>query len=381
MLPSIVLMIEKILRRLIVSKLPPVTHSLVDGVFARRRYVGRKVANLALNVLESSLWRDSLISYPIYMIIDPTNHCNLRCALCPTWQDTQGRPKGMMALESYKRLLDEVGPYVFGVYLCNWGEPLLNQHLVEMIEYAKGYNTIVGFSTNLNRLNNDIAGRIVASGVDLIVLSIDGATEESYGRYRVGGSFSTVMGNIERLLAHRETSRPFPLLIWQFLVNRYNEGEVEAARQIASGYGIAFSPSPLRTHMGKELLMPLYARVNEDASWLPTGSSYSRYDYELAPGARTRQRSCKWLWDASVVNWDGSVAPCCGVYEKNWDFDNCFVARGTFAGVWNSPRYQYARRLVRAHAQGTHSTAALHKRCKDAGIICTNCIEYGFLED
>ncbi|KJU85798.1 radical sam domain protein [Candidatus Magnetobacterium bavaricum] len=373
--------IETTLWRLIAGKLPPVTHSLVYNVFAGKRYVKRKVANLALNALETSLWRDSLISYPGYLVIDPTNHCNLRCALCPTWQDTQGRPKGMMALDSYKRLLDEVGPYVFGVYLCNWGEPLLNPHLAEMIAYAKGYNTIVGFSTNLNRLSDEIAGRIVGSGVDLIVLSIDGATEDGYGRYRAGGSFSTVMGNIERLLAHRTRSGPFPLLIWQFLVNRYNEGEVEAARQIARGYGIVFSPSPLRTHMGKELLMPLYARVNEDASWLPTDRTYSRYDYEIAPGARTKQRSCKWLWDASVVNWDGSVAPCCGVYEKSWDFDNCFVERGTFHRVWNSPRYRYARRLVRAHTKGAPSTPVLHRHCKDAGIICANCVGYGFLED
>ncbi|MBF0539694.1 MAG: radical SAM protein [Nitrospirae bacterium] len=372
---------EVVLRRLIAGKLPPVTHALLDTLFASGKYLRRKVANLALNALESRLQRGSLMSYPIYMIIDPTNHCNLRCALCPTWQDTQGRPKGMMALDSYKRLLDEVGPYVFGVYLCNWGEPLLNPHLAEMIEYAKGYNTIVGFSSNLNRLSDETAGRIAASGVDFIVLSIDGATEDSYAKYRVGGSFSTVMANIERLLAYREASKPFPQLIWQFLVNRYNEGEVEAARQIARGYGIAFSPSPLRTHMGKELLMPLYARVNEDAYWLPTGSSYSRYDYEIAPGTRTRQRNCKWLWDASVVNWDGSVAPCCGVYEKSWDFDNCFVARGTFHRVWNSLQYRSARRLVRAYAKGSSSMAALHRRCKGSGVICANCVGYGFLED
>ncbi|MBF0337466.1 MAG: radical SAM protein [Nitrospirae bacterium] len=381
MLPSTVSIIGTTLWRLIVSKLPPVTHSLVDSVFAGKRYVRRKVANLALNALEASLQRSSLISYPIYMVIDPTNHCNLRCALCPTWQDTQGRPKGMMVLDAYKRLLDEVGPYVFGVYLCNWGEPLLNRHLAEMIRYAKGYNTIVGFSTNLNRLNDNTAKDIVASGVDLIVLSIDGATQDSYGQYRVGGNFSTVMANIERLLSFREASKPFPQLIWQFLVNRYNEGEVEAAGQIARGYGIAFSPSPLRTHMGKELLMPLYARLNEDASWLPQDNSYSRYAYEIAPGTRTRQHSCKWLWDASVVNWDGSVAPCCGVYEKSWDFDNCFGARGTFRRVWNSPQYQHARRLVRAYTKRMPSMLPLHKRCKDAGIICANCVEYGFLED
>ncbi|MBF0344748.1 MAG: radical SAM protein [Nitrospirae bacterium] len=381
MLLSLVSFVETAVRRLIASKLPPVTHSLLDALFVNKRYLERKVANIALNVLEARLQRSSLLSYPIYLIIDPTNQCNLRCALCPTWQDIEGRPKGKMALDSYKRLLDEVGPYVFGVYLCNWGEPLLNPHLAEMIEYAKGYNTIVGFSTNLNRLDDAAAERIVASGVDLIVLSIDGAAQDSYGKYRIGGSFSTVMTNIERLIAYRGRFKTFPQLIWQFLVNRYNENEVEEARQIAQRYGIAFSPSPLRTHMGKELLMPLHTRVKQDTTWLPEGKTYRRYDYEVAPDTRTRQRSCKWLWDASVVNWDGSVAPCCGVYEKSWDFDNCFAPGVSFHRVWNSPQYRHARRLVQAYVKGAPSLAVLHKRCQDAGVICANCVRYGFLED
>ena len=176
-----------------------------------------------------------------------------------------------------------------------------------------------------------------------------------------------------------------PLIIWQFLVNRHNESEIDVASSMAREMGIDFLPSPMRTSMGKELLYPLYERVKEMKDWLPRNPAYNRYAYEIKPETRTPQTTCKWLWNATVVNWDGSVSPCCGVFEKAWDFGTCCSNEGekrrSLHQAWNSPRYKLARKLVSASMKQSRELGPLEKRARKEGIICSKCVRYGFLED
>ena len=372
------------IERKVNEKFPQFVHPFLKDVFKRRTYLKRKILNFKINQLEQKWSRASLVSYPYYLVIDPTNICNLKCPLCPTWQDTKARTKGKMDTRTFNSLLDEAGPYVFAVNLCNWGEPFLNPELPAMIAHAKKYNTVVGLSTNLNYLPDETAKILIESGIDIIVISLDGASQESYSTYRVGGDLAKVTGNIEKLTSYRKNMKS-PLIIWQFLVNRYNELEIDVASSMAREMGLVFFPSPMRTSMGKELLSPLYERVKEMKDWLPRNPAYNRYAYEIKPETRTPQKTCKWLWNATVVNWDGSVSPCCGVFEKTWDFGTCCSNAGekrlTLRQAWNSPRYKLARRLISAYMRQSQELGPLEKRARKEGIICSKCVRYGFLED
>lgn len=367
----------------VAAKFPPVLHPFIRETFNSGKYLTRKIPNFILNQIEMKRMRSVLISYPYHLVIDPTNICMLRCPLCPTWQDLEARPKGKMDLNTFKKLLDEAGTYLFVLNLCNWGEPLLNPELPAMIEYAKKFNIVVGLSTNLNHLPEKKAEELIESGIDIIVISVDGATQESYSKYRVGGDFGKVMENIKKLVFYRKSGKP--LLIWQFLVNRYNESEIDSAKAMALEMGIEFSASPMRTSMGKELLLPLHERVSEIQDWLPQNSTYNKYLYEITPESKTRQTSCKWLWNSAVINWDGSVSPCCGVFEKNWDFGICYDSsenkKASLHIVWNGPRYKLARKLIAAFMKKSEKFSAILKEAEEEKIICSYCTKYGFLED
>lgn len=375
-----------IFEKKIYPQFPQFIHPFLKTLLRNKKHLRKKVANFLLNEREMKLQRSILKSYPYSLVLDPTNICNLKCPLCPTWQDSAARPKGKMGIETVRRLLHEAGPYLFTVNLCNWGEPLLNPDLASIIREAKKYNTVVGLSTNLNYLPDGTEQALVESGIDILVVSLDGTTQESYSQYRRGGTLTTVLQNIERLNASRGGNKPdSPLLIWQFLVNRHNELEVEKARDMAENLGMWFFPSPMRTSMGKELLLPLYERVSEIQDWLPENPVYNKYAYTITPSTRTRQETCRWLWNSTVVNWDGSVSPCCGVFEKIWDFETCrFDQAGqklTLHHAWNSPRYRMARRLVSGHMKKSENLDSLVRLAEEEGLICAKCIRYGFLEE
>lgn len=375
------------IEKYVYAKFPSVIHPFLKNVFIAKKYLTKKLGNFLLNQLEMKMKKRYLFSYPYYLVIDPINICNLKCPLCPTWQDLKARPKGKMDKKLFSTILDEVGPYLFAINLCNWGEPLLNPELPAMVRYAKRFNTVVGLSTNLNYLPDETARELIESEIDIIVISLDGTTQESYSQYRVGGNLSVVLSNIEKLNSYRGNNTKFPLLIWQFLVNRYNESEIDLARDIAQKMGLQFIASPMRTHMGKELLLPLYERVKENEEWLPLNPLYRKYPDNIRPETKTRQTTCKWLWNSTVVNWDGSISPCCSVFEKEWDFETCYGEdkKGeknlTLRQAWNSHRYRLARKLVASHMKKSKDLDSIVQESEKEGLICSKCIRYGFLED
>jgi MoaA/NifB/PqqE/SkfB family radical SAM enzyme len=296
-------MFEKSLHR----EFQPVLYPFLKEIFERRKYLQKKIKNYLFNISERKRRKSRLRSYPYNIVSDPTNIYTLRCPLCPTWQDHEGRPKGKMSIELFRSVIDETRHYLFTLNLCNWGEPLLNPALPEMIAYAKNYNIIVGLSTNLKILSENTGEAIATSGLDIMVISLDGASAETYSKYRTGGDSEAVIANIKKLLAFKKEAKKFPLLIWQLLVNRYNEKEIEKAKAMAEGLGTYFVLSPLRTSMGKELILPLYERIKEMKDWLPENPLYNKYLYKIGPETRTRQKKCKWLWTDAVINWDGSA--------------------------------------------------------------------------
>jgi MoaA/NifB/PqqE/SkfB family radical SAM enzyme len=136
--------------------------------------------------------------YPYHYVVDPTNICILHCPLCPTGRGTLKRSRGKMALDDFKKLIDEVAEYAYFLDLYNWGEPFLHPQIFDMINYASSRNISTRVSTNLNYFDVGMAEQAVVSGLEELVISLDGADQETYETYRVGGSLE------------RGTPEPFP---------------------------------------------------------------------------------------------------------------------------------------------------------------------------
>jgi len=122
-------------------------------------------------------------------MIEPTNYCNLKCPLCPTGAGLIRREKAAMSFEDFKKILDNLGNQIIHLRLWNWGEPLLNKELPKMIKYAKSKNIYVNTSTNSSFLNKENVRELTNSGLDHLIVSLDGASEETYSLYRKNGNF------------------------------------------------------------------------------------------------------------------------------------------------------------------------------------------------
>ena len=194
----------------------------------------RKFLNFCIISLQYAIIKPArVIGYPVELVIDPCDICNLHCPLCPTGQGRSDRSKGKMSFENFRKIIDELGPYLYRIDLHNWGEPLFNDEIYRMISYAKASNIEVRVSSNLNLINKVKAEKLVKSGLDVLIVSLDGASQETYMQYRKGGNFDKVTNGIKmikELKTELSTSKPF--IIWQFLVMRHNEHEISLVKRI-----------------------------------------------------------------------------------------------------------------------------------------------------
>jgi radical SAM protein with 4Fe4S-binding SPASM domain len=306
------------------------------------RWLKRRANWLGLQLAYRSgrLWVPGL---PHLLMIEPTNECNLRCPLCPTGAGTLKRPKGQMSFELYQRILADLDGALSRVMLYNYGEPFLHPRILDMLALAHQAEIHTRISTNglvfLKAVNAD---DLIAVGLDYVRVSVDGATEETYNIYRVGGRLDRVLEGV-RLLQRRkrELGRRRPVVELQFIVMRHNEHEIPAIRQTAHELGVL-----LRL---KSVGLGDLKREPMRSQWLPADESLRRYEecdgqFALARNGHDHQ-VCDHPWHRLVVNWDGQVTPCCYDRDGVYEFGN--AAEG-MAAVWNGERLQAFRQALKS---------------------------------
>jgi MoaA/NifB/PqqE/SkfB family radical SAM enzyme len=136
---------------------------------------------------------------PKHIYIDPSSYCQLQCPLCPTGTRTIKLDKQMMSLTDFKRYIDHFR-IIKQIDLYNWGEPFLNPQLLDIIRYAKSKNIFVTIDSNFSLYFTDKKlDDILSSGLDVLRVALDGATQKSYNAYRKNGNFPLVLDNLRRL--------------------------------------------------------------------------------------------------------------------------------------------------------------------------------------
>lgn len=320
------------------------------------RSTPRKVQNLLLAKLSKRLRLERLSSRPYRYVIDPVNVCNLGCPLCPTGLGILRRRRGMLSFDQFQKLVDQIAPWCFLLELYNWGEPFLNPGIFRMIRYARSRRLFVRLSSNLNHFNEEMARETVASGLDCMIVSIDGATQATYGRYRRRGNLETVLANVRHLAnARAESGAHHPLIETRMLVNRYNEAEIDVLRRMALHAGAdVFTTGQLFV----DTLNP-----EQIAEWLPSAgehSAYGRANYG-AKGIVNRWH-CSDLWEGMVINWDGGVSPCCWVHDEAHDFANALDT--PIAEIWNNDAFVESRRVFSRRAARANRGWPVCSQCR-----------------
>lgn len=281
---------------------------------------------------------------PIALSIEPTTSCNLRCPECPSGMRSFTRPTGMLDPGVFRRVIDQV--YRDLVYLTFYfqGEPYLHPGFLEMVGYASRKNIYTSTSTNAHFLDRLQAENTVSSGLDRLIISIDGTTQDIYSSYRIGGNLEKVIQGTRNIVkAKKKLKSSTPHLIFQFLVVRHNEHQVEEVKRLAAETGV------------NELVFKT-AQVYDFESGnplIPENSMYSRYrklpdgNYVLKNPMKSR---CWKLWHSAVITWDGNVLPCC--FDKDGQYTMGTLRQNTFGEIWNNDAYKIFRnRLLKDRKQ------------------------------
>lgn len=312
----------------------------------------------ALSVLSSfylSRWTRRPIQWgvPFNVSIEPTTTCNLGCPECPSGLKSFTRPTGNMEYDFYRRMVDEIGDELLFLYFYFQGEPYLHPRFLELVRYAADRNIYTVTSTNAHFLTERKAKETIASGLDRILISIDGTTQDTYEQYRVGGSLAKVIEGTKNLVkARRDAGSKTPHIIFQYLVVRPNEHQIEEVKKLAREIGV--DEVKLKT-----------AQVYDYQSGhdlIPTIDRYSRYAQQADGTYRIKNEllnHCWKLWHSCVITWDGQIVPCC--FDKDAQYRLGDLNTKSFREIWESDLYRSFRsRILKGRAEID---------------ICTNCSE------
>jgi radical SAM protein with 4Fe4S-binding SPASM domain len=291
--------------------------------------------------------------YPVAIAIEPTTSCNLRCPECPSGLRSFTRPTGKLSLELFQKIIADVKDTLMYLTFYFQGEPYLHKDFLGMVKIASDNHIYTSTSTNAHYLSPEVAEETVKSGLDKIIISIDGTTQETYEAYRIGGKLEKVIEGTKNLVAaKKKLGSDSPFISFQFLVVRPNEHQIEDVKKLAKFLEV------------NELLLKtaqIYDYEN-GSDLIPNIEKYARYKKDKDGKYSIKNKlinHCWKMWHSCVITWDGTVVACCFDKDANHKLGNLNLF--SFKEIWNNVNYVSFR-------------SALIKSRKNIEI-CTNCTE------
>ncbi len=312
----------------------------------------------ALSVVSSfyvAKWSKKPVQWgvPFNVSIEPTTTCNLGCPECPSGLKSFTRPTGNLDFGFYKNTVDEIGNKLIYLYFYFQGEPYMHPKFLELVKYASHKKIYTVTSTNAHFLTERKARETVESGLDRILISIDGTTQQTYEQYRIGGSLEKVLEGTRNLVkAKREMNSKTPHIVFQFLVVKPNEHQIDDLQVLSKEIGVDEVKFKTAQIYNFENGNPL----------IPSIDKYSRYKKSSVGNYFIKNEllnHCWKLWHSTVITWDGKIVPCC--FDKDAQHQLGDLNNKSFNEIWNSALYRsFRRRILKSRKEID---------------ICTNCSE------
>lgn len=245
--------------------------------------------------------------FPLYVIVEPTNICNLACEMCPS--PKQSRLRGIMSMDIWKKIMDEVAEISPDslVWPAIMGEALTaGDAFIDMLEYAHQKNLKVIWNTNAILLNDEWIQRIMASGLQEIIIGLDAVSEEVYRRVRIGGDFHKAVENACKLL---ERNNGKTRVTMQFIEQDSNARETESFKQFWLAQGAV-------------------VKVRPRLGW---GNAVETPNLVLQQGER--MGPCPWIIRTVSIHWNGIVVQCDGDWDQQWPAGD--LSEQSLEEIWN----------------------------------------------
>lgn len=290
---------------------------------------------------------------PFHVSFEPTTACNLGCPECPSGLKQFSRATGKMGVEEHRAWLNSMASRLIYVTYYFQGEPFLNPNLLALIQEAKKKRLFTATSTNAHFIDERNAENIVQSGLDQLIISVDGTTQAVYEQYRVHGDLSKVWKATQALVeAKKRLKSTTPRLIFQCLALKPNEHEIPMIFQKAEDFGV----DEVRIKTAQ-----LYAYENGNPL-MPENEEYRRYRRGKDGKFKVKNTGgnrCWRMWSGCVVTWDGKMVPCC--FDKDAQHALGSLATTSFSELWSSQGYRSFRNAILQH--------------RNQIDICQNCSE------
>ena len=362
-----------------------------------------KVLNLLLAKYHLRARSRTVLSRPFGLVVDPSNVCNLGCPGCVHSQNAKDLKifdwgKGLLPEDRLAALLKNYGPYAIHTTFCNYGEPLINPNTPNYIRLAKTYlmGTMVSTSLSLERFD---AEAYVASGLDFMVVSIDGATQPVYEQFRRKGNLELVHSNLRKLVsAKRRLARRTPVIAWHYLAFDHNVHEIPLARETARDLGAnqftivtPFDVSwddpsirPAKVEPSTVLFTsnsagPMITNWNPFPDALDATTIDREFESRLAEKAtddpqecraKTSASTCHWLYKSMTMDAGGRIFPCCAAPAPDTDLIFSKFDVGAPSEPFNSDKHRLARLFFADPDAYRLERAAGHL---DRDPYCVNC--------
>lgn len=323
-------------------------NNLKDSLnFASKLTFGR-VTN-SLRILGSYAWskftkKSAISGLPMAVAFEPTTSCNLRCPECPSGLRSFTRPTGMLSEELFRKTIDELEKSLLYLTFYFQGEPYLHPQFLEMVQYAAKRKIYTATSTNAHYLTENAARKTIESGLDRLIISLDGTTQETYQQYRVGGKIEKVIEGTKNIIRlKKEMNSSTPHVIFQFLVVKPNEHQIEEVKALANELGVDEVRFKTAQIYDYEDGSPLIPTIDRYSRYVPKGDGKFGIKNKFVD-------HCWKMWHSCVITWDGTVVPCC--FDKDAEYPMGNLQETSFTNLWKSKSYDTFRQsLIRSRSE------------------------------
>jgi radical SAM protein with 4Fe4S-binding SPASM domain len=250
----------------------------------------------------------------------------------------------MLERSLYESVIDELAGTLSYLTFYFQGEPYLHPEFVRMVNYASLKGVYTATSTNAHFLKEDVARNTVESGLDRLIVSLDGTTQESYEAYRIGGTLEKVIEGTKNVIHWKKKLKSkTPHVVFQFLVVGPNEHQIPQVYELAKEVGV--DQVVLKTAQ-------IYDFEN-GSPFIPRQEKYSRYR-KNSDGSYAIKNSlsnhCWKMWHSCVITWDGRVVPCC--FDKDAHFVLGELTKNSFQDIWTGEKYvDFRKSLLRSRSE------------------------------
>lgn len=271
----------------------------------------------------------SVRSSDYYFSIDVVGACSVKCPSCPVGNAETAMPKGLMSVETFTDILEKISREHKGekvaIELYNWGESVLHPDLPKLIRITKGFGFLCVMSNNLNQVRDMRA--VVKAEPDVMRCSISGFTNDIYQQTHAGGDVNMVKSNLFLLRSLLDKYDSDITVEVAHLVYRHNfQEDFDQIRLLCNELKFSFNwtfavmmPIEKAIQCVEGEVPPSVKKINDMLVTAP--KKYA----ELSKRYRTEYPDCPQWLDRTIINWDGSVPLCCGVYDYEYNIAENFL--------------------------------------------------------